>query len=532
LFVAALAACIFYFTAEAVVLSGDFGFPLDDSWIHLQFARNLATGHGLSYNPGEIVTGSTAPLWTALLALISFLPGNIILWTKLFGSVFYLLSIDVTWRLGRELGLTRRAASFAAALTLGTSWLVWSALSGMEIPLFVFLSLWGILLHLRERRAKAGPPLSLGVLALACLARPEGLLLLLFAVVDRCLCWQEAPVPEAEDGASSLSLEKPLLPPLAEGLLLTACALAAPLLFYRISGGSFLPTTFSAKAAPVRHALPSLPYLYNILAIFFRPQPFATLLLGAGVSRQIRNLGTDKDRGLLLSFWVIGLPLAYSMITHEGAPLAGNFGRYYFPLFPVLVLLAVLGMEPAARRLGATISVGGQRLWIGALLTVLIAAPTAYNLIEGAGLYSINVVNVQSSDIRAARWLAPRLDQRALLAVNDIGAFKYLLPNRVVDLAGIANPEILREVGASMRHGKPLGVAMLEAIAARRPDYIIVFPAWLPAVDQSPLFERVYDLHIENNRTMGASELVVYRTPWTRFPLHEPAPGASRKPRG
>ena len=42
-------------------------FPLDDSWIHLQFARNLAEGRGFSYNPGVPVSGSTAPLWTLAL---------------------------------------------------------------------------------------------------------------------------------------------------------------------------------------------------------------------------------------------------------------------------------------------------------------------------------------------------------------------------------------------------------------------------------------------------------------------------------
>src|SRR4026207_1010669 len=39
-------------------------FPLDDSWIHLQFARNLAEGRGFAYNPGVPVSGSTAPLST------------------------------------------------------------------------------------------------------------------------------------------------------------------------------------------------------------------------------------------------------------------------------------------------------------------------------------------------------------------------------------------------------------------------------------------------------------------------------------
>ena len=42
-------------------------FPLDDSWIHMQFARNLAEGRGFAYNPGVPVSGSTAPLWTLAL---------------------------------------------------------------------------------------------------------------------------------------------------------------------------------------------------------------------------------------------------------------------------------------------------------------------------------------------------------------------------------------------------------------------------------------------------------------------------------
>ena len=32
-------------------------FPLDDSWIHLHFARNLAEGAGFAYNPGVPVVG-------------------------------------------------------------------------------------------------------------------------------------------------------------------------------------------------------------------------------------------------------------------------------------------------------------------------------------------------------------------------------------------------------------------------------------------------------------------------------------------
>src|SRR5437868_10332746 len=42
--------------------------PIDDAYITFRYARNLAEGLGLVYNPGEWVLGTTAPLWAVLLA--------------------------------------------------------------------------------------------------------------------------------------------------------------------------------------------------------------------------------------------------------------------------------------------------------------------------------------------------------------------------------------------------------------------------------------------------------------------------------
>ena len=59
--------------AVALLLATALMWPLrhyltDDTFIHLQYARNLATGHGLVFNPGERVYGCTSPLWVALIA--------------------------------------------------------------------------------------------------------------------------------------------------------------------------------------------------------------------------------------------------------------------------------------------------------------------------------------------------------------------------------------------------------------------------------------------------------------------------------
>ncbi len=522
----ALLACLGYFATEAWLLSGDLGFPLDDSWIHLQFARNLAEGRGLAYNPGELVTGSTAPLWTAVLALLSFLPGSIVVWTKLLGVALHLAGVAAAWRLARELGLGEGLASLAAVLTLATSWLVWSALSGMEIPLFVFLSLSGMILHLRERADPGRPPLSAGVFAVAALARPEGLLLLVLALLDRCLVFDRDP----ESDAGELAWRRPPLGSVLSGAALAACALVGPVLFYRWAGGGFLPTTFAAKGGELHGLLPNLQYIDTVLGILFRPQPYMVLLAGAGVVALVERLGTPRDRGLLPALWLVALPVAYSTMSPGSKTLLGNFGRYYFPLFPVLAVVGVLGLERAAAALGPRLRAGRLRLPVRALLIVLILWPTLSTLAQGAARYAQSVANVQDSDVAAARWLAPRLHPEAVLAVNDIGALKFLLPNRVIDLAGIASPEIRREVNRALRENRPWEPVIAAEIVKRRPDYLVIFPSWLPSLSLDPRFRPLHVIRVQGNITMGGDEVVVYATPWTRYPLREPAAPTSSSP--
>ncbi len=507
LLLAGLVACLRYFLAEIARLKGGLGFPLDDSWIHLQFARNLAHGAGLSYNPGDFVTGSTAPLWTAILAVLFLLPGSVLLWTQLLGIALYLAGIDATWRLSRELGLNDGLSALAAALTLATSWLVWSALSGMEIPLFILLSLWGMILHLRERAGPERPPLSLAVLAVAVLARPEGVLLLLLAFLDRLLAFEDDPVP------GTTRWRRPSFRTLLTGAGLAACAVAGSFFFYGWAGGSVLPTTYAAKGGgAVRHLLPDFHYLSNVLGLFFRPQPWATLLAAGGAAILAGRLGTPRDRGLLPALWLLGMPLAYSLLTPGPTKMLGNFGRYYFPLFPVLTVLAVLALEPLTRLPLAR----PLQIALGTLGAAVLLAPTLAALVEGERFYVQNVANVQESDVAIAGWLAAHVPPDAVLAVNDIGAIKYLLPNRIVDLASIATPEIGREVSRAMAGGGLWSDAMMAAVERRHPDYVVIFPSWFPPLARDPRFRPVYTLPIQDNVTMGGNEIVVYATPWTR----------------
>src|SRR6185436_14911860 len=94
---AALLPLVLFLVRERAI-AGTSGFPLDDSWIHVHFARNLAEGAGFSYNPGRPVAGSTAPLWTLLLAGAAVVAGASVLVTKVVGVALGIAAAIVTRR--------------------------------------------------------------------------------------------------------------------------------------------------------------------------------------------------------------------------------------------------------------------------------------------------------------------------------------------------------------------------------------------------------------------------------------------------
>ena len=69
---------------------------------------------------------------------------------------------------------------------------------------------------------------------------------------------------------------------------------------------------------------------------------------------------------------------------------------------------------------------------------------------------------------------------------------------------------------------------MLRFLETGRPDYLVAFPAWYPDLTGAGgLFEEIHRQKIPDNITAGGSELVLYRTPWTRYPLASLASPAS-----
>lgn len=512
----ASALCLVYLGSEIFVF-GRLAFPLDDSWIHLQFARQLAAGQGLTYNGDHWLPGSTAPLWTALLSLGFLLPLGTLVWPKLLGLAAFLGSLLATDRLAAELYLGRSLRLVATLSVASCQWLLWSSLSGMEICLFLCVSTWGLVWHVRERRRpERAPAVSLFLLAVACLLRPEGMLLLLLACCDRAFQWRRQDGPAgpltlrwAADGGN-----------LVHGLSLAAILLLPNMAFNFLSSGSPFATTLAVKGGG-GGVVPDGAHLRKVLTILFTSQPMLLLFVGAGCLVLVKRLGSDRDSGLLPALWLLALPIANAVLSPSAL---GNFGRYYFPLLPLVAILGALGLRPLWS-LGHSLSINlrgnSLRLPLRAILILLFVTPQIWSALSGVPRYLQTLSNVEDSDVAAAHWLAPRLPEEAVLAVQDIGALKFLLPNRVIDLAGIVTPEVQPILAAGRGQGENYWEKRLyDYLAGQRPDYLVVFPKTYPMLTGGIAgFEEVKRFEVEQNVTMAGPRLAIYSTPWTRHTL-------------
>jgi len=225
---------------------GQPGAPLDDVYIHFQFARNLATGHGLAFNPDQPTPGSTSPLWAFLLAGIYRLSGALFTPARLISASAFLLTAMAAYVLARRLLNDRGAALLIGILTALSGRMAWAGLSGMETTLFALVSILSILRHDTERRRNLPALGSAALFGLASLLRPEGYLLFAFALLDRWLgLWLQR--QEAGPWHRWLAMEAG-----AVGLYL---ALVAPYaVFAYATTGYWLPNTFRVVSGNVSYS--------------------------------------------------------------------------------------------------------------------------------------------------------------------------------------------------------------------------------------------------------------------------------------
>jgi len=201
--------------------------PLEDAFISMHCARNLAQGHGLVFNPGERVEAMSNLLWTLMLAGLGSILGDYPAASKVLGFLFGLATLVWLWLLLRKVSKDWKISAFGSTLLLLSPYFLTFTVYGLESPLQTALFL-GLLWGLLERRWIVAGAL-LGLLP-GC--RPEGLFFVPLIYLAAGV-WDRRQVRWVEF----------LLP----GALLTMALILFRLIYYH----DILPNTVYAKSVAV-----------------------------------------------------------------------------------------------------------------------------------------------------------------------------------------------------------------------------------------------------------------------------------------
>lgn len=500
---------------KSLLVAGDFGFPLDDSWIHATFARNIAEGRGLVYNLGQPVSPTTV-LYTLALSLLYRIGVAPLVDAVALGVVLHVASSVLLFVTARQLGVGFFISSAAAALFAAVPRLVWGAIGGMEVPLYVFLTMLGIYFHTRYRwNDGLRAYLPTAAFGLATLARPECGVFLIASMADRFYtAWRVDPsAGELRAYARTVPLH----------ILIFGLVIAPEILFNLRATGLPLPPPFYVKTGEADggtlarllagvQAAPS--FLYFAARACVRDNWLLSVAAAAGVVLCIGKRNMIARNGILiLPIALFSVPVATSIFARTGdtgAQLVGQCGRYSGYLVPLFMLLAACGLEQVHRLLTAR---PGPlfRSAVPAVVLVACAVMAASNS-NLCMIYAVQVQNINAMQVAIGKWAA-KLPPRAVLAVNDAGAIPYFSRHTIIDTEGVVNPEVLPyRTGPGNARERVYGY-----LRERRPDYVIVFPNWYPEMANHPeVLTPVRQVKLQYNIICGGDTMVVYKARWNR----------------
>ena len=445
----------FVMLALAGARGWEISFPVDDAWIHLTFARNLARFGDWAYFPGDPVTaGSTSPLFTLLEAAAFRLTANeylIGIGLGLAAHALFLFAL-ARWAL-RRLAHPGWAALVVALVAVDGRFGI-LAISGMETSLFLAFLALAFAAWAEDDALVVG--LTLG---LATWTRPEAVVVAGVFALD-----------------SLLGRRRPrrLLPGIAAFVTIVLGYLA----FNRLTGLALLPNTMASKVASYAARSPALFLAKDLGPTFGGGWLLLVPLALVGAWGEVRGLlARERGWGRAELGWAIALPLAYALVLR----ISHRFNRYLVPALPAYAIVAVIGLRAVLERW--TRGRAGARVWTVTVCGLLLAVHAFY-FASTLGEYRYFAHYHVERHVRAGRWLAAHTPKDAVVATHDIGAIAFYSQRRIVDIMGLVTPEVVPHIS------KPDYIPFLEQLfASRHVTYLAVLENVQAVDNQTPLFE-------------------------------------------
>lgn len=484
------------FIGQSLVVGGGVPLmPVDDAYIHFQYARQAAEGKPFVYNDAQGATsGATSFLYPFALAV-----GHKLGFTELWlGAWAYLIALGA-W-LAASVAVRFNVASaglpplFANAVGAAVAiWgaFAWHAFSGMETVLvaaFVVLTF-----HTFDRANLRGFVFSASVLAML---RPEASVM---AVIAAALYLIRDIRANGFQRAQALLL----LPVLAAGIQPLANALIVG--SASASGGqskSLLGIVPFDLLYITQRVLENYARAWVLLLTGFAPNGIPVLppLLGFVALVGLYHMARSPrwPTALLVLTWFVLILGAISTLDTA----FWHFNRY---LMPLLILVF-----PLAARDGVL----GGRAWQVTLVLWMCVSAAALNIIY-ADLQRVNLVSVREQPLKMAQWVAENLPSDALIAVHDVGLMRYVGDRETLDMVGLTTPN----AADSWRNG-PGAVAEFLINAPRRPDYFATYTTargldyLAESIFGPPLADFYHPFDPMTNVALGADYQGVFQPDW------------------
>lgn len=512
------AATILILFAGAALLGGEgqLLLPLDDVYIHFQYARQLALGEPYVYNPGGVPTsGATSFLYPYVLAvgyLIGFQGLNLGWWALLVGAAALLASLLAIHRLCRAFASPNWLA-WLTTLAFGLSGsIAWHFMSGMETGLMMAFTLWTLVFFVERR-------LSSFVIAatLLALTRPEGSIMAAGAAILM--------VAQMWRGLAACEKYPPRRWQLIWLLLPIAAVFAQPLVNDLVTGSSV------ATGNQSKSLLAMVPHDWSVILTrivenfgriwweFFTgyaPNEGWYLLPGLGLLATgcaVTLLFRREWRwaGLLLLGWMLALAAAISTLDTA----FWHFKRYQMPLLALAFPLSAWAITSLLSRRDAQ-PIRLPRIGVGASY-IMVLGFAAVLLGQFWNYHRINVSYVYRQPYQMALWLRENTPEGALVAVHDVGLMRYAGERDTLDFVGLTTPG----AAAYWRNGPG---AVAEFLLNQQPDYIASYGVGhgygLRMLADTALYENVQvqfiieDWQPHLNVALAAASQGIYQPDW------------------
>ncbi|MBN1632797.1 MAG: hypothetical protein JW917_01370 [Ignavibacteria bacterium] len=473
-FALAIVSAVFalYYVIYAAKANGYFGFPLDDPWIHLTFARNFSEYFSFSFYKNEMVTaGSTSPIYTFLISIAFFVTKNEFILSYIFGILFFAGAVYTFYKLSEcDFGKEYIYVIFIVLIFAIDKWLNFISVSGMETTMFIF-----ILIMTAYFYKKRNAVLFAVFLGLIIWTRPDGVAFIAALVFDYMIVLYLS----KKDKKIVLFSKRDL----ARIGIIAGIFVTVYFVMNLMLSGSLLPNTYNAKLTYYNPGHRSRSEFFkNEVWKYFTSGSYLIIMTGFLISALI----TLKDFFRKIynpNLLYIGFTVVLILIYYIKLPYAHRFGRYLMPVIPFLILSSGLGIRDIAKILARYFKSKNAAIVI---ITVILSITAVYSFtdyLDKRKNYADECKYINDRQVAAALWINQNTKESDIIATHDVGAIGYYSGRKLIDVAGLVTPELIDKI-----HLPDYNKYMMEYLKNQGVSYLVFLQEWYRVSNSNPLF--------------------------------------------